>query len=60
MNAFNYDDSLYVIVVKVLETCTGYYVKPTERIYKYGFEELFGLGPGCLGYNEKECVLLRK
>lgn len=46
--------------VKVLETCTGYYVKPTERIYKYGFEKLFGLGPGCLGYNENECVLLRK
>ncbi len=46
--------------LKVLETCYGYYVKPTERHYKYDFENFFGFGPGCLGYNPNECVLIRK
>ncbi len=46
--------------LNVMETCYGYYVKPTERHYKYGFEDLFGLGAGCAGYNPNECVLIRK
>jgi hypothetical protein len=36
--------------VLVLETLTGYYVRPTKRVYNYYFEEFFGFKYGCLMY----------
>ena len=36
--------------VLVLETLTGYYVRPTKRVYNYYFEDFFGFRCGCLMY----------
>jgi hypothetical protein len=36
--------------VLVLETLTGYYVRPTKPVFDYYFEEFFGFGCGCLMY----------
>ena len=36
--------------VLVLETLTGYYVRPTKPVYNYYFEDFFGFRYGCLMY----------
>lgn len=36
--------------VLVLETLTGYYVRPTKPVYDYYFERFFGFGCGCFMY----------
>ena len=46
--------------VSVLETCTGYYVRPTGRHFKYQFEQFFGLGCGNWGYHEDLCTFVPK
>jgi hypothetical protein len=38
--------------IKLYETSYGYFIQPTEKVYKYQFEELFLLG--CCNYNYKK------
>lgn len=34
----------------------GIFLKPTEKINKFQFEELFGFGPGCIDYDKNRVV----
>lgn len=46
--------------IKVYDVWYGYYLQPTERVYKYDFEVLFGLGLGNDGYKDNLTLFIPK
>jgi hypothetical protein len=44
--------------IAVLETDHGFYVQPRETYYKLQFEELFGFGSGCLGFDKNRTIFI--
>lgn len=46
--------------IKVYELWYGYYLQPTERVFKYQFEVLFLIGLGNYGYKDNLTLFIPK
>ena len=46
--------------MKYIETNYGFYIQPTERHYKFQFEDFFGFGCGNIGYDSNRTIFVSK
>jgi hypothetical protein len=44
--------------IAVMDTDHGFYVQPREPYFKLQFEELFGFGCGCLGFDTNKTIFI--
>jgi hypothetical protein len=44
--------------IAVMDTDHGYYIQPREAYFKNQFEELFGFGCGCLGFDKNRTIFV--